>query len=61
MTKTLQEQICELDAREAKGAEWLNNNMKHPQRETLLWDTFIGLALQRNELENSKYKQGELK
>jgi hypothetical protein len=59
MTKTLQEQIVELDARLAKGELWLNNNLEHPKHSEY-FDRFIELLLERNELENSKNKQGEL-
>jgi hypothetical protein len=59
MTKTLQEQICELDLRLAKGELWLNNNLTHPQHEEYE-QVFWKLLLERNELENQKLKQGEL-
>ena len=59
MTKTLQEQIQEVDARLAKGEEWLNNNLTHPQHEEYE-QVFFKLLLDRNELENKKLKQGEL-
>jgi len=57
--KTLQEQICELDLRLAKGELWLNNNLTHPQHEEYE-QVFWKLLLERNELENQKLKQGEL-
>jgi hypothetical protein len=59
MTKTLQEQICELDLRLAKGELWLNNNLTHPQHEEYE-KVFWQLLLERNELENQKISQEKL-
>jgi hypothetical protein len=59
MTKTLQEQICELDLRLAKGESWLNNNLTHPQHEEYE-QVFWKLLLERNDLENQKISQEKL-
>jgi hypothetical protein len=59
MTKTLQEQICELDLRLAKGELWLNNNLTHPQHEEYE-KVFWKLLLDRNDLENQKISQEKL-
>jgi hypothetical protein len=59
MTKTLQEQICELDLRLAKGELWLNNNLTHPQHEEYE-QVFWKLLLERNDLENQKISQEKL-
>lgn len=60
MTKPLSEQIKELDDRLKKGETWLNDNLQHPKHEKY-FNKFIELLNMRNDLENSKYKQGELK